>query len=210
MGKAAAGAGAGARRSKLPGHCRTFVLAACAVSASALAQAQTPSPADVLTAQARADAQPLRVQIRTSAVPRIDAPDSGFQAPRVDVSLSPADGRGMSPMFGISGGGAAPTTSGLQSQPTSLDVGLRLSHPLRSQQVDITAWRRMNNLDDVSTLAQMRQPTYGARVELDLSPVRSSGLTLDRGFLGMQLEGGARITIKRKDGRPMVYYRSAF
>jgi hypothetical protein len=33
---------------------------------------------------------------------------------------------------------------------------------------------------------------------------------MDRGFIGMQLEGGARITIKRKDGRPMVYYRSAF
>ena len=210
MEKAAAGTGAGARQNKLPGRCRGLALAACAASVSLFAQAETPSPADPPSAQARADQPPLRVQIRTSALPRMEAQDSGFQAPRVDVSLVPPDGRGLSPMFGISGAGPAPTATGPQPQRTSLDVGLRLSHPLQSQQIDITAWRRMNNLDDVSTLAPMRQPTYGARVELDLSRARTSGFAMDRGFIGMQLEGGARITIKRKDGRPMVYYRSAF
>jgi hypothetical protein len=210
MEKAAAGAGAGARRNKLPGRCRVLALAAWAASASVLAQVQPPSSTDVLTAQARPDPPPLRVQVRTSALPRIEAQDGGFQAPRLDVSLSPADGRGLSPVLGISGAAPAPSTAGVQPQRPSLDVGLRWSHPVQNQQIDVTAWRRMNTPDDVYTLTQTRQPTYGARVELDLSPVRKSGLAVDRGFVGMQLEGGARITIKRKDGRPMVYYRTAF
>jgi hypothetical protein len=211
MEKAAADRGAGARRSKLRGPCWSLALVACAASAPVTAQAQAPGPTDVLPAQARPDPQPFRVEVRTSTLPRFEAQDSGFQAPRVDVSLSPADGRGLSPVLGFSAGTAAPSPTGLPPQRPSLDVGLRWSYPLLSQQIDVTAWRRMNTTDDDAyTLAQTRQPTYGARVELDLSPVRKSGLALERGFVGMQLEGGARITIKRKDGRPMMYYRSAF
>jgi hypothetical protein len=204
-------AAAGARRDKLRGRCWSLALVAYAASAPVVAQAQAPAPADGLPAQARPDPQPLRVQVRTSALPRFEAQDSGFQAPRVDVSLSPADGRGLSPVVGFSSGATAPSPAGPQPQRPSLDVGLRWSHPIQSQQIDVTAWRRMNTPDDDAyTLAQMRQPTYGARVELDLSPVRKNRFALDRGFIGMQLEGGARITIKRKDGRPMVYYRTAF
>ena len=179
MEKAAAGAGAGARWNKLPGRCLALALVAGTAAAPVVAQVQAPASADWLIAQVGPDQQPLRVQVRTSALPRIEAQDSGFQAPRVDVSISPADGHGLSPVLGFSSAAPAPTPAGLQPQRPSLDVGLR-------------------------------QPTYGARVELNLSPVRKSGLALDRGFVGMQLEGGARITIKRKDGRPMVYYRSAF
>jgi hypothetical protein len=211
MEKAAAGAGAGARWNKLPGRCSALALVAGTAAAPVVAQVQAPASADWLIAQVGPDQQPLRVQVRTSALPRIEAQDSGFQAPRVDVSISPADGHGLSPVLGFSSAAPAPTPAGLQPQRPSLDVGLRWSHPLRSQQIDVMAWRRMNAPDDDAyTLAQARQPTYGARVELNLSPVRKSGLALDRGFVGMQLEGGARITIKRKDGRPMVYYRSAF
>ena len=32
----------------------------------------------------------------------------------------------------------------------------------------------------------------------------------DLRFIGLQLEGGARISIKRKYGGPMVYYRTSF
>jgi hypothetical protein len=36
------------------------------------------------------------------------------------------------------------------------------------------------------------------------------GFKAEKGFIGMQLEGGAKISIKRKNGGPMVYYRTAF
>ena len=93
----------------------------------------------------------------------------------------------------------------------SFDVGLRWTQLLSGRQrVDITAWRRMNTDYDAYTLAQMQQPVYGARVELNLAPVRKAGFSLSHGFIGLQLESGARITVKRKDGHPMFYYRTAF
>jgi hypothetical protein len=92
-----------------------------------------------------------------------------------------------------------------------VDFGLRWTQRLQSQhKIDITAWRRMNTPDDAYSLVTMREPVYGARVEMNLSGGRKAGLAFDTGFIGMQLESGARITVKRKDGRPMVYYRTKF
>ena len=45
---------------------------------------------------------------------------------------------------------------------------------------------------------------------MNLSAGRKSGLAADLGFVGLQMEGGARISIKRKNGAPKVYYRSNF
>jgi len=39
---------------------------------------------------------------------------------------------------------------------------------------------------------------------------RSKGFVANRGFVGFQLESGARVTIRRKSGGPMLYYRNAF
>jgi hypothetical protein len=207
MVKAAAGGGAGARSGQSPARwCAIFFAVGTACTAAC---GQVLSANDVLLAQARAEQPPLRMEIRTSTVPRLDGQDSGFQSPRVDISFATPDGRGLSPLFGLSGIGPGPNSAGVQAQRLILDFGLRLTHALQNQRVDITAWRRMNAPDDVYTLAVTRQPLYGARLELDL-PSSKTGLALDQGFIGMQLEGGARITIKRKDGRPMVYYRTAF
>jgi hypothetical protein len=69
----------------------------------------------------------------------------------------------------------------------------------------------MTTPDDAISMVQMRQPAvYGARVEMNLTAGPRTTFALDRGFVGLQLESGARITIKRKDGRPMVYYRTTF
>ena len=38
----------------------------------------------------------------------------------------------------------------------------------------------------------------------------SKGFTADKGFVGLQLESGARLGVKRKNGGPMFYYRNAF
>jgi hypothetical protein len=163
----------------------------------------------MLMAEARID-QPVRLEVQTSTLPRLEAQDSGFQAPRVDLSLFPATSPNFGAVLGMSGfSNRQPQTPGLQAPRPSVDLGVRYSQRLQSRQVDVTAWRRMTNDDDAITLAQMRQPVYGARVELNLKPSKGP-VSLDGGFIGMQLEGGAKIAIKRKDGRPMVYYRTAF
>lgn len=164
------------------------------------------------------DAQPpLRLKVESSALPRLDAHDSGFRAPRLDLSVVPenARGTGLGPVLGVR---TMPTHvptggPGLAAARSGVDVGLRFSHRFDNQnQIDVTAWRRMNGPDDAYTLIQMREPMYGARVEMkmNIKPAKFNAFGIDRGLLGFQLESGARISIKRKDGRPMVYYRTAF
>jgi hypothetical protein len=141
----------------------------------------------------------------------LDAQDTGFHAPRVDVSLFPQQAAGLGAVVGMSGFSARqPQPLGLQPQRPSVDVGVRWSHKLQSQQVDITAWRRMSVEDDAYSLVQARQPVYGARFEMALSGARKQGFAADLGFIGLQLQSGARISIKRKNGGPMLYYRTTF
>lgn len=176
---------------------------------SVSAQDGFPQPAG-LAAETRTGQAPLRVEVQTSALPRLDALDSGFQAPRVDLSFLPNNPRsaGMGPVLGLSGFSAQqPPPPGLAAMRPSVDLGLRFSH----RQIDITAWRRMNAPDDAYSLLQMREePVYGARVEMNIKPAKVGILGFDRGFIGFQLESGARISVKRKDGRPMIYYRTTF
>jgi hypothetical protein len=198
MKKAAAGAGAGCRREFARGAAIALASLCCA------AQAQDASS---LAGPARGQ-QGVRVEVQASSLPRFDSQDTGFQAPRVDLSIMPFDrrGNGLGAVFGL----ASPTGGpGLQPR-TGVDVGLRWSQLLQSQRIDITAWRHMNVADDAYTQILMREPVYGARVEMNLASAKHSGLAMDLGFVGFQMESGARITIKRKDGRPMVYYRTSF
>jgi hypothetical protein len=205
----AAAAGTTGVRWEIASSCVTLAALACLAAPAAAQEAAAP-PAEVLVAEAKGEPS-MRVQVQTSALPRIDALDSGFQAPRVDVSLFPSPRTtGLSAVFGLS-----TPRPGINLQPTaagSVDVGLRWTQRLQGRNlIDVTAWRRMNaEQHDAVTLLQMREPTvYGARVELNLKPVRKAGLTFDRG-IGLQLESGARISIKRKNGGPMVYYRTSF
>ena len=210
---AATGRQAGSRWDKSLRAGTGVLLATCAVCPAVGAQDAAPAGA-VLVSEARADEPAVRVQVRTSTLPRLEAQDSGFQAPRVDLSLTPfsSSGTGVGAVLGVSGFNPNSAGVGLQPQRTNVDLGLRWTHLLQSQrQIDVTAWRRMNTPDDAYTLVQMRQPVDGARVEMNLaSAKRIGGLALERGFIGMQLESGARISIKRKDGRPMIYYRTTF
>jgi hypothetical protein len=75
--------------------------------------------------------------------------------------------------------------------------------------VDVVAWRRVTQ-PDALTLVQARQSNYGARVEMRLSPSAKRGLVADRGFVGLQLESGARVTLRKTFAAPMVYYRNNF
>lgn len=176
------------------------------------AQEASPQPQDFPLAEARADAG-MQVEVNASALPRLDAQPRGFQAPRIDFSVLPATGNGLGVAVGMSGfsAGARPAPSGHPAVRPSLDLGLTFRHVLRNdKQIDVTAWRRMPAEPDAYTLVQMREPMYGARVEMALSPARKSGLSFERGFIGLQLEGGGKISIKRRNGRPMIYYRTSF
>ena len=187
------------------GRCTAAVLIACATFPALASDA---TPAEVVVAEARID-QPVRVQVDATSVPRLEAQESGFQAPRVDVSLFSSRAPRLGAMVGMSGFGEqqAHQPLGLQPAKPSVDVGLRYSH----RTVDVMAWRRMGSEPETSLLPD-RQPVYGARVEMALSKAKAptTGFALENGRLGFQLESGARISIRRKDGRPMIYYKTTF
>lgn len=209
MKKVANTGGNAASRQVKSGPWAVMSLALAAACPMAWAQDARDAPADaVVIAEARNEQQAVRMQVQASALPRLEAQDSGFHAPRVDLSLFPARAHGMAAVVGVSGfAGQSHPGLGLSPMRPSFDLGLRFSH----KQLDVTAWRRMNtSTDDAYTQIQLRQPVYGARVEMNLKPAKVNFLGIDRGFLGLQLESGARISIKRKDGRPMVYYRTTF
>src|SRR5437763_11714305 len=162
----AAGAGAKAGvRWELASGC-VAVLAACVTVTPLHAQEASPST-ERLVAQARPE---VRVQVQTSALPRFDAQDAGFQAPRVDLTLRANDkGTGLAPVFGMSSLGAGSAQPlGLQPR-TGIDFGLRWTQRLQSQsQIDVTAWRRLNAPDDAYSMVQMQpNPVYGARIEMN-------------------------------------------
>lgn len=199
------------------GFRRQRVIACAALALGAVAcpggwAQETGRPADTI-AQGGPEQQPqVRVRVQASTLPRLDTPDSGFQGPRVDMTLYPAHSHGLGAVVGMSSFTPRPEAGlqpyGLQPNRPSVDLGLRFSPRVQNQQIDIMAWRRMSAEDDAYSLVQ-RQPVYGARVEMNLSGSKSS-FGFVRGFLGLQLEGGARISVKRKNGGPMVYYRTTF
>ena len=206
MKKVAAGA-AGFDR-KLPlGRCIAAAAAGLCVLGPVWAQ---DAVKDMVLAEARAES-PVRIEVNTSAVPRLESHESGFQAPRVDVSLLPASRSGLGVAVGLTS--LSPRTGiqplGFNAGRTSMDLGVHYRQVVYSKQVDLTAWRRVTGDQDAYSLIQQRQPLYGARVEMKLDS-RKSAFSSERGFVGLQLESGAKISIKRKDGRPMVYYRTTF
>lgn len=172
-------------------------------------------PAEMLLAEARMDQQP-RLKVQASSLPRLEANDTGFRAPRVDVSLFPPGGpNGLGAVVGMSTPRVGVQSYGLNPPQASVDLGVRWIQRLNSQhQIDVTAWRRMMMEQDAYSLIQrQQQPVYAARVELNLAESSSkSGLMADlkSRFIGLQLESGGRISIKRKNGGAMVYYRTAF
>lgn len=204
---ASTGRQAGSRIGIPRGRWAAALLAPLAASPGAWAEETAAADDMAVVAQARKEPS-VRVQVQTSALPRLESQDSGFQAPRVDLSLFPAKARGLGAVVGFSGFGPQQAGGLGLAAPVrpSFDLGVRWSH----KQIDVTAWRRMNTADDAYSQIQMQQPVYGARVEMNVKPAKFGMLGFDRGFLGLQLESGARITIRRKNGGPMVYYRQTF
>jgi len=94
--------------------------------------------------------------------------------------------------------------------PGSVDVGVQWRQPLlRQQMVDISAWHRIQPPSDALGLVQQREPVFGARIEMKLTSPSLKNYFADR-FIGMQLDSGARIGIKKSNGNPTIYYRNQF
>jgi hypothetical protein len=154
----------------------------------------------------------LQLDLSASSLPRFDNTDGSTRSSRIDMTLLPPRHSALGLSLGMTSNqgstfAAAPAYVGA---PTSVDLGLHWRYaPDGTSRIDVTAWRRVVPADAL-TLVQIEQPSYGARVEMRVSPVQKTGFVADRGFIGFQLEGGARVTLRRNGGKPMIYYRTTF
>jgi hypothetical protein len=186
-----------ASQAAVAGRFAVVLMAACADSSFAL---DPPS--------ASLDPKPARLQVSTSAVPRLDHAD----ASRIDLTLLPARRSGIGLALGITSlSTPAGTYPPYFATSPSVDLGLHWQYTLDSSyRFDVTAWRRVQNADALSMI-ESRDPSYGARVEMGLGETRlHKGFVAERGFVGLQLEGNARLGVKRSNRAPMLYYRNKF
>ena len=180
--------------------------------------AAEPDSSDLVLAQADiaapADRNRPQLEVSSSSLPRFDNTDGATRTSRIDMTWLPPrrSALGLSVgMVSLDGPTLAPFAPRPGFSPNSMDLGLHWRYTLDSDyRVDVTAWRRLVPADAL-TLVQTREASYGARVEMRLGGgMPKGGFVAERGFVGLQLESGARVTLKRSGGKPMVYYRSKF
>jgi len=171
-----------------------------------------PSLAAAVTGTKPDERTRLQLELSTSSLPRFDNTDGSTRSSRIDMTWMPPRRSalglllGMTTMEGPSFSAAGPYFG---AAPI-VDLGLRWRYTLDSNyRFDVAAWRRLMPPDTL-TLVQMRQPSYGARFEMQIGSTPTSGFVADRGFVGLQLESGARVTLRRSEGKPMIYYRAKF
>jgi hypothetical protein len=182
----------------------------CAVPGVAAATERS-APQPNATVVAAADFRPS-VEVNTSSLPRFDGADGATRSNRVDVTVLPAHALGMGFAVGVSSHSGFPRgfAPSAVAAPT-VDFGLRWHYTLDSSyRFNITAYRRVLNTDALS-LVENSDPSYGARVEMGMGVQNlRKGFVADRGFVGLQLEGGGKVTVRGKHGGPMFYYRNQF
>jgi hypothetical protein len=125
------------------------------------------------------------------------------------LSSAPAALRTDTGRRSLSMSATAPLAGTTSTASPATDVGVSWRAPLASRAVDITGWRRMGPPPDALVQIQQRDPSFGARLEVPLAKPRS-GFTSDLRFIGMQLDNGARIGVRKSNGNPMLYYRQQF
>ena len=154
----------------------------------------------------------LQLDLSASSLPRFDNTDGSARSSRIDMTWLPPRRSALGLSLGMtsSQGSAFAATAPYPGGPASVDLGLHWRYtPDGNYRIDVTAWRRVVPADPL-TLVQIHQPSYGARVEMRINPVQKTGFVADRGFIGFQFESGARVTLRRSGGKPMIYYRTRF
>jgi hypothetical protein len=171
------------------------------------------SEASLSVAQSAAgERERLQLDVSASSLPRFDNIDGSTRTSRIDLTWLPPRRSALGLSLGMtsSQGPAFSAAGPYAGAAPRVDLGLRWRYTLDSNyRVDVTAWRRLVPADAL-TLVQTHQPSYGARVEMQIRSVPKSGFVADRGFIGLQLESGARVTLRRSGGKPMIYYRTKF
>lgn len=206
------------RPARLPKACL------CAALLIAVGAAMAAEPPDWASSTVRFTPVPLvasggsmpavgTIEISTSNLPRFDNFDgSNRTQQRIDMALL-SPGRSA---FGVTMGmsGLSPSRYGLNAGSgdalPAVNLGLQWRYIFdNNRRIDITAWREVGRPKDALAMIQSQEAGYGARVEMQLAGSRSP-LVAERGFVGVRLDGGARITMRRSGGKPMVYYRNQF
>lgn len=162
---------------------------------------------------AAADAPRPRIDVSTASLPRFDSVDTAASTSRIGVALLPQRRSALGLAFGVSSlGGVNKAMTPWAANASSVDYGIHWRVTLDSSyRFDVTAYRYLSNADAIS-LIENHDPSYGARLELGMGSLQghSKGFVADRGFLGFQLEGGARLMVRRSHRSPMLYYRNTF
>jgi hypothetical protein len=206
--------GVGARRQVLA----ALPLLLCLLATGAIPRDEVPQAASSsFASDALAQRiEPAQLELSALSLPRLDSVDGSSQTSRIALTWlppqQPALGLAMGMSLGMTNRSASPSSVGapsLRSTP-AIDLGLQWRYTMdRQYRIDFTAWHRVAAVDAID-LVQSREPRYGARLEMGLGSLPKSGFVADRGFLGLQLDGGARVTVRRNAGKPMIYYRSTF
>lgn len=192
----------------------TFIgLCACAASALALDDGPAGWLAQSATTPSPNPRERAQLEVSASSLPRFDNVDGANRASHVDLTWLPPRRSALGLSLGMTSFHApgVPAFGPRPPSSTSLDLGVHWRYTLDGNyRLDVRAWRRVLP-PDALTLVELREPSYGARVEMQLGRgALRSGFVADRGFLGLQLESGARVTLRRSGGKPMVYYRTKF
>lgn len=166
-----------------------------------------------LTASSGAIATSPVIEINASNLPRFDNTNGSNRTQhRLDMALLSPGRSAFGVTMGVTGlslsrygiGGAS------ANRLPGANLGLQWRYVLQDKRrIDIAAWREVGRANDALALVQSRDAGYGARVEMQLAGSRTH-FVAGRGFVGLQLDGGARITLRRSAGKPMVYYRTRF
>ena len=171
------------------------------------------SVAQLLDMAGNGDDRPrLQMEMSGTSLPRFDNTDGSTHSSRIGMTLLPPRRSALGLSVGITNmnGSMLPAGASFAGSSPSMDLGVHWRYALDGNyRVDITAWRRMRQ-PDALMLAPNDAPAYGARIEMGMGKSSKTGFAADRGFLGFQLESGARITLRRSGGKPMVYYRTKF
>ena len=153
-----------------------------------------------------------QLELSTSSLPRFENTDGSNRSSRLDMTWLPPRRSALGLSLGMS---SADSTALVGPTPltglgTNVDLGVHWRYTVDgNNRFDVTAYRRLLP-PDALTMVQTREASYGARVEMQVGSSPKSGFAIDRGFVGLQLESGARVTLRRSGGKPMMYYRSKF
>lgn len=186
-----------------------------AIAAAALAALSWPAlaldPGNALSSATPSAADLARPQLEVSAtaLPRFDGGDT--RTSRMDMAVFPNAQSNFGLGVGLSNTQGAAPALGPRSSSTNVDLGVHWRYTTEGNtRVGVSAWHRIVPADALTMVEMRDATTYGARVEMQLGSMPKSGFVAEKGFLGVQLEGGARLALKRSMGVPMLYYRNHF